>query len=114
MKTDERERSHLVWACVEARLRQREASERLGIGVRQFKRLVRAWKQAGDAGLVSRQHGRPSNRRMTASGRAEISALLKVKYTGFVATLASEKLLDLDGIKVSVETARQMHISLGL
>ena len=64
MSLDERERSHLVRAFVEARIGQREASERLGIGVRQFKRLVRAWRQDGDAGLVSRQRGRPSNRRL--------------------------------------------------
>ena len=114
LSSEERERSHLVRACVEARLSQREASERLGIGIRQFKRLVRAWKQDGGAGLVSRQRGRASNRRMSAGRRAEITALLKDKYAGFGATLASEKLLDLDGIKVSVETARQMQISLGL
>src|ERR1700710_2238821 len=96
MSSDERERSHLVRAFVEARIGQREASERLGIGVRQFKRLVRAWKQDGDAGLVSRQRGRPSNRRLNDVRRAEIAALLKDKYAGFGATLASEKLLGLD------------------
>jgi transposase len=114
MSLDERERSHLVRAFMEARIGQREASERLGIGVRQFKRLVRAWRQDGDAGLVSRQRGRPSNRRLNDVQRADFVALLKDKYAGFGATLASEKLLGLDGIKVSVETVRQMQISLGL
>ena len=114
MSSDERERSHLVRGCVEARLSQREASERLGIGVRQFKRLVQAWRRDGDAGLVSRQRGRASNRRMSAGRRAEIAVLLKEKYAGFGATLASEKLLELEGIKVSVETVRQMQISLDL
>jgi hypothetical protein len=47
MSVGERERSHLVRAFLEHRLCQREASERLGIGVRQFKRLVRSWKAAG-------------------------------------------------------------------
>jgi transposase len=114
MSGDERERSHLVRGFVEARLCQREASESLGIGVRQFKRLVCAWRRDGDAGLVSRQHGRPSNRRLDDTRRAEIEALLKDKYAGFGATLASEKLLELDRIEVSVETVRQMQISLGL
>jgi transposase len=113
MSADERERSHLVRQHVEGRLGQREASERLGIGVRQFKRLVRSWRQNGDAGLVSRQRGRPSNRRLNDAGRAEIAALLKGRYSGFGATLASEKLLELDGITVSTETVRQMQISLG-
>jgi transposase len=107
MSLDERERSNLVRAFMKARIGQREASERLGIGVRQFKRLVRAWRQDGDAGLVSRQRGRPSNRRLNDVRRAEVVALLKDKYAGFGAT-ASEKLLGLDGIEVSVETVRQM------
>ena len=113
MSANERERSHLVRQCVEGRLGQREASERLGIGLRQFKRLVRSWRQDGDAGLVSRQRGRPSNRRLNDVRRAEIAVLLKGRYSGFGATLASEKLLELDGIKVSTETVRQMLISLG-
>src|SRR5882757_5301839 len=113
MSADERDRSHLVRLCVEGGLGQREASERLGIGVRQFKRLVRAWRQDGDAGLVSRQRGRPSNRRLNDVRRAEVVALLKDKYAGFGATLASEKLLGLDGIGVSVETVRQRQNLVG-
>jgi transposase len=113
MSSEERERGHLVRAFVEARFSQREASERLGIGVRQFKRLVCAWRHGGDAVLVSRQRGRPSNRRLKEARRSEIVARLLGRYAGFGATLASEKLRELDGIEVSVETVRQMQISLG-
>ncbi len=38
----ERERSHLIRRTIERMLGQRDAAERLGISVRQFKRLVRA------------------------------------------------------------------------
>ncbi len=114
MSAGELERSHLVRAFLDGHLGQREASARLGIGVRQFKRLVRAWRGEGDAGLVSRQRGRPSNRRLDDARRAAIAALLRGKYAGFGATLASEKLAELDGIAVSVETVRGMQISLGL
>ena len=111
MSVSERDRSHLVRAYLEHRLCQREASERLGIGVRQFKRLVRSWKAEGDAGLVSRQRGRRSNRRLNEALRSRITELLKDKYSGFGATLASEKLLELEGIKVAVETVRQLQIA---
>jgi hypothetical protein len=40
--------------------------------------------------------------------------LLKEKYADFGATLASEKLLELDGIKVSVEMVRRIQIGLRL
>ena len=88
MSGSERERGFVVRQSVEGRLSQREASERLGISVRQFKRLVRAWRCDGDAGLVSRQRGRPSHRRMSEAVRTRIGDLLKEKYADFGATLA--------------------------
>ena len=66
MSSDERDRSRLIRETVEKKLRQQEAAERLGVWLRHFKRLVRTWKQSGDAGLVSRQRGQPSNRRLGA------------------------------------------------
>jgi transposase len=110
----ERDRAFLVRQATEGRLSQRVASERLGLSVRQFKRLVRAWRAGGDAGLVSRQRGRASHRRMADDLRERICALLKEKYAGFGATLAAEKLDELDRIKVSAETVRRIQIDLGL
>src|SRR6195952_3067600 len=114
MSIVERERAHLVRQTLELCLGQREASERLGISVRQFKRLVQAWKKQGDAGVVSRQRGRASNNRLAEGVRTRIALLLKDKYRDFGPTLAAEKLLELEGIKVSVETIRQMQVQLGL
>jgi transposase len=110
----ERERAFLVRQTIEGRLSQREASERLGIGVRQLKRLVHAWRAEGDTGLVSRQRGRASHRRMADDLRTRISGLLREKYAGFGAPLAAEKLCVLDHIKVAAETVRRLQIDLGL
>ena len=57
MSCSERERSDLIRATLEKRLRQREAAEQADVSLRQFKRLVRRWKQEGDGGLISRQRG---------------------------------------------------------
>jgi transposase len=114
MSVAERDRAYVVRQTLECRLGQREASERLGISVRQFKRLVHRLKTEGDAGLVSRQRGRPSNNRLAADLRTRITALLRDKYPDFGPTLAAEKLLELEGITVSVETIRQLQIQLGL
>src|ERR1700676_1233229 len=114
MSGAERDRAFLVRQALEGLLSQREASGRLGISVRQVKRLVRAWRSDGDAGLVSRQRGRPSHRRMSEALRSRIGGLLKEKYADFGATLASEKLLELDGIKVSVEMVWRIQIGLRL
>lgn len=110
----ERDRLCLVRLYADGGIRQREAAERLGLGVRQFKRLVSRQKASGDIGLISRQRGRPSNNRLSPEVRLRLTALLRDKYPGFGATLASEKLLELDGIRVSVETVRTLQIELGL
>jgi transposase len=114
MSIKERERACLVRQAVQGELSQRECAERLGIGVRQFKRLVGAWRNEGDRGLVSRQRGRASHRRLSEAARGRIEGLLREKYADFGATLAAEKLLELDGIKVSIEMVRRLQIGLGL
>jgi transposase len=114
MSCSERDRAHVVRQVVEFRLGQREASERLGIGVRQLKRLVRSWRRQGDAGLVSRQCGRASHNRLPEALRTQVTAVLREKYPDFGPTLAAEKLLALEGINVSRETIRQMQMAMGL
>ncbi len=107
MSGEERDRVCVVRRAVEGHLGQREASERLGISVRQFRRLVRAWRLDGDAGLISGHRGRPSNGRMSGEKRDRIADLLQDRrYKGFGATLMAETLLEREGIKVSVETLR--------
>ena len=114
MSASERERLYVVRALSKGRLAQREAAERLGLSVRQIKRLVRAWRRDGDAGLISRQRGRASPRRLEASKRARIEELLRARYPDFGATLAAEKLRELNGVEVSRETVRRIQIDLGL
>ena len=114
MRPNERDRSHLIRETVEKKLRQREAAERLDVSLRQFKRLVRAWKQSGDAGLVSGQRGRPSNRRLPAAMVQRIEQHLRESYPDFGPTLAAEKPAERDGIVVSRETVRRIQVRFGL
>jgi transposase len=110
MSVQERDRSDVVRLAAEHHLSQQEGAERLGIEVRQFKRLVRAWKQDGAAGLVSRQRGQASHNQFADGQRARVVELLADKYEDFGPTLAAEKLLELDGITVSRETIRRLQI----
>ena len=114
MSSAERERSHLVRRSIEKSLSQREAAERLGVGVRQFKRLVGAWKRQGDVGLISRRRGRAAPNRLTDGTRLRIEQLLRETYPDFGATLAAEKLAERDGIVVSRETVRRLQTRLKL
>ena len=47
------------------------------------------YRQDGDAGVVSRQRGVPSNRRLSASLRASVLARVRRHYADFGPTLAA-------------------------
>src|SRR5208337_3711447 len=80
----------------------------------QVKRLVRSYRCEGEASVVSRRRGKPSNNRLDAAKAAAIEAALRTRYADFGATLASEKLGEVEGVSVSRETVRQIQIQLGL
>ncbi|MFO1204151.1 MAG: helix-turn-helix domain-containing protein [Burkholderiales bacterium] len=72
MSAKERDRLRVIEAVRERRLRQGEAAARLGLSVRQVKRLVRAHRAAGAVGLVSKRRGRPSPRRIEEAERVQV------------------------------------------
>jgi transposase len=110
----ERERLDVLRRLMRGELRQARAAELLGVGVRQVKRLVRGYRCEGEASVVSRRRGRPSNNRLDSASLATIEATLRMRYADFGATLASEKLREIEGVSVSKETVRQIQIRLGL
>ena len=114
MSALERARLVLISRVSDRLVSQHVAAERLGICVRQVKRLVRLYRRRGDAGLVSRQRGRASNRQLRAGAGAQVTALLSEKYRDFGPTLAAGKLAELEGIAVSRETVRRLQIKHGL
>lgn len=114
MSAKERERLVVLGLVKERRLGRREAAERLGIGGRHLKRLLRRWQAEGDAGLVSRQRGKASNRRLKKEQWQRLEELLREQYPDFGATLATEKLAERHALTVSRETVRQAQVKLGL
>lgn len=90
------------------------AALRLGIGTRQVRRLVDRFTEAGAAGLVSQQRGKPSNRQL-APGLAQ-AALVAIRehYADYGPSLAAEKLKERHGIKLAAQTVRRLMIEDGL
>jgi len=114
MSTREIERSELIRRVLEKRLTQTKAATQLGLSVRQVKRLCRQFKADGLCGLMSRQRGRPSNRKLTAETKATVVALVRERYADFGPKLAHEKLVELHGIHVGRETVRGWLAEAGL
>ena len=114
MSTREIDRFEVLGRVIERRLTQRQAAEQLGLGLRQVERLCRALREQGAAGLVSRKRGRASNRRRSAAVREQAVDLVRARYADFGPTLACEKLRELHGADVSLETLRQWMIAAGV
>ena len=104
MSTKEISRLEVIQRLEAKRMNQKEAAKALGMGVRQVKRLVRAYRGEGAKGLVSKRRGKPSNNRLAEATKQRVLDLLKGKYEGFHPTLAHEKLVELEGVKISVES----------
>lgn len=107
-------RSQVMAQVVEGKLDQGSAASRLGISVRQVKRLKRRLQDEGTQGLLSKKRGRPSNRRTPPDVLVKAVALIGQHYADFGPTLACEKLQELHEIKLSVETVRQAMLGAGL
>lgn len=110
MSAKERDRLRVIEAVREKRLRQGEAAARLGLSVRQVKRLVRAHREGGAAGLVSKRRGQPSRRRIGEAERSQVLDCVRQQYADFGPTLAAEYLTSYHGFTRSVETLRQWMI----
>lgn len=114
MTIKEAERLSIMKQLKSKKLKQREASEVLGLSLRQTQRLIRSYKEVGTQGLISKRRGKENPRKMPLGKRMKIVATIREKYPDFGPTFASEKLREKEGILVSRETVRKLMIEDGL
>jgi transposase len=72
MSRKERDRLKVMAALAERRLRQQAAAGLVGLSERQVRRILARYRAEGDAGLVHRARGRPSNRRLPETLRRRV------------------------------------------
>ena len=75
-----------------------------GVTARQVRRLIQRVRVEGDAGLVHRSRGRPSNRQRAPALKARVLRLYATHDGDVGPTLAVEKLAERHGITLSAET----------
>ena len=114
MSQREVDRLEVVQQVADRQLGQARAAERLAVSVRQVKRLVRAYRRAGAAGLVSQRRGQPSNRRIAAAEQEHFVELVRRHYSDFGPTLAAQHLAAEHDFPYSAETLRHWMSAAGL
>jgi transposase len=111
MSAKELSRLGVMQKLSERRMSQKEAGTILHLSTRQIKRLLKAYRKRGAAGLVSKHRGRRGTNRLAEEVKKRALNLLKTKYKGFGPTLAHEKLVEKDKLKLSDESVRKLMIA---
>ena len=109
----ELKRLHVIEKVLEKVVKQVEAAEILSLSLRQIGRMVKRIRIEGEKGIIHRSRGKPSNRRIPGKIRDKVIKLYRRQYEDFGPTLASEKLLERDGMRVSDETLRRWFLETG-
>jgi len=105
---------HLVQKAIEKRITQAEAAQMGGLSLRQLQRIIRRVRTEGDSGVCHHARGRKPNNQIPEAVKHKAVELCRERYQEFGPTLASEKLLEKNRIKVSVETLRTWLLEAGL
>jgi transposase len=107
------ERLRVIHKALDGDISQAEAARILSLTLRQTRRIMERVRVQGQAGVIHKSRGRPSNRSLPKETRDRVINLYREKYKGLGPTLASEKLSDEDKIKVNHETLRRWLIESG-
>ena len=114
MSQKERDRLKVLGEVEQGQLTQKQGAGQLGLSERWVRKLQGRVRQEGDAGIVHRLRGRPSNRKLPRAWCARVVKAVQVAYADFGPTLAAEYLAKREGIKISKEALRKLLIAAGV
>lgn len=113
MSQRERDVLKVMQPVLDGERTQVEAARLLQLSTRQVRRIQHKLRAGGDAALVHRLRGKPSNHRHDPALRRKVLKAYRARYPDFGPTLAAEKLAD-EGLHVGVETLRRWLLAEGL
>ena len=114
VRAEELKRFQIIGKVFDKSINQQEAAELLGISDRQVRRIVKRVRREGERGVGHCSRGRRGRHRIADAVRTVILDLYRERYSDFGPLLASEKLFELDKIKIHDETLRLWLIAEGL
>src|SRR5215469_14558951 len=79
--------------CEASELSKLEGAELLGIDERTFRRWCRRYREEGEAGLVDRRLGKPSERQVPVDEALAVETLYRERFAGFTAKHFHERLV---------------------
>jgi transposase len=107
MSQRELQRYHVVSKTIEGRMSTKEAAEMLGLSQRQVFRQKAKIKASGPQGIIHGNRGRSPATAKPEHLMQRVRQLYQTVYRGFNITHFTEKLNEVEGIRVSRETSRK-------
>lgn len=114
MNQKERDRLNLLNQIKKNELTITSAAEGLHMSERQLYRILQRYQKLGDAGLVHRLRGRPSNHAHANAAKVKAVRLYRERYHDYGPTLFSEMLADVHDLTIAPETLRRWLMAAGL
>ncbi len=114
MTEKELTRLRVIQELCDRKIRQIDAANILNLTVRQIRRLTNDYRTQGPSALAHGSRGKISHRRISSDLKLHALSLISTHYSDFSPTFAHEKLVELHGIHLSVETLRQWMIIEGV
>ena len=106
MSAKEIDRFGIINNLVSEKINGTEAAEQLNLSTRQVRRLKGRFDKQNPTSITHLSRGKESNHKLKQIVVDKIISLLLAVYVGFGPTLAAEKLLEINKIKISDETLR--------
>ena len=107
----EKYRYDIIRSCVDGDITNKEASDRLGLKIRQIQRLKDAYKKDGEKGIIHGLKGRSAHNSTSEEKRKEVKIFFKNnKHKDFGPTFAQEKLEKI-GVHINKETLRSIMVA---
>lgn len=98
----------------QATLTAAEAARLLGLSERQLRRIRRAVEECGARGVIHGNAGRFPTHRLKTSVRKRVVRLMRTKYVGFNDQHFTEKLVEVEKIKISRATVQRLLRASGI
>ncbi|ELH4834731.1 ISNCY family transposase, partial [Vibrio harveyi] len=111
MNDHELQRFSIIQDVLNNKLKRRDATSILGISYRHLSRILKAFKELGVESLAHGNRGRPSSNRISDDTKLHVLKLISEYYLDFGPTLVHEKLTEVHGFNISLETLRQWMIA---
>ena len=114
LNSHEQSKYDTIRSCIDKEITNQEASNRLGVNIRQIQRLKRSVEEIGEQGIVHGLKGKVAHNKTEKNTINKVKEFFKEdKHKDFGPTFAQEKLIKV-GVSKSLETIRSLMIENGI